>query len=91
MGGGGHSDLMEGGGHLMGGGGHSVLMEGGGHSDLMEAVMQQWLHTAAGQAAAQEAAQLRLAPEEVGQLFHARMLQSLGRMRVEAPPDFSMR
>jgi len=58
------------------------------HSELMEAVMQQWLHTAAGQAAAQEAARLDLGAEEVGQFFHARMLQSLGRLRPDDPPEF---
>ena len=52
------------------------------HSELMEAVMQQWLHTPAGQSAAQEAARLELSSEEVGQFFHARMLQSLGRLRI---------
>ena len=52
------------------------------HSELMEAVMQQWLHTPAGQAAAQEAARLELSTDEVGQFFHARMLQSLGRLRL---------
>jgi len=52
------------------------------HSELMEAVMQQWLHTPAGQSASQEAARLELSTEEVGQFFHARMLQSLGRLRL---------
>ena len=45
--------------------------------------MQQWLHTAAGQAAAQEAARLDLGADEIGQFFHARMLQSLGRLRID--------
>jgi len=53
------------------------------HSELMEAVMQQWLHTTAGQAAAHEAARLDLGADEVGQFFHARMLQSLGRLRAD--------
>ncbi|KAL1525715.1 hypothetical protein AB1Y20_020559 [Prymnesium parvum] len=53
------------------------------HSELMEAVMQQWLQTPAGQAAAQEAARLDLNSDEVGQFFHARMLQSLGRLRID--------
>lgn len=39
------------------------------HSELMEAVMQQWLQTPAGQAAAQEAARLDLNSEEVGQVL----------------------
>ena len=33
------------------------------------------------QAAAQEAARLDLSTDEIGQFFHARMLQSLGRYR----------
>ena len=49
--------------------------------------MQQWLHTAAGQAAAQEAARLDLSADEIGQFFHARMLQSLGRLRSEEPQE----
>ena len=57
------------------------------HSELMEAVMQQWLHTAAGQAAAQEAARLDLGADEIGQFFHARMLQSLGRLRADDGPE----
>jgi len=60
----------------------------------MEAVMQQWLHTPAGQSAAQEAARLELSSEEVGQFFHARMLQSLGRLRLSGasePPLDHMR
>ena len=64
------------------------------HSELMEAVMQQWLHTPAGQSAAQEAARLELSSEEVGQFFHARMLQSLGRLRLSGasePPLDHMR
>jgi len=57
------------------------------HSELMEAVMQQWLQTAAGQGAAQEAARLQLGAEEAGQFFHARMLQSLGRLRLDETRD----
>ena len=57
------------------------------HSELMEAVMQQWLHTPAGQSAAQEAARLELTTEEIGQFFHARMLQSLGRLRLGGAPE----
>ena len=57
------------------------------HSELMEAVMQQWLQTPAGQAAASEAARLGLSTEEVGQFFHARMLQSLGRLRMGGAAD----
>ena len=53
------------------------------HSELMEAVMQQWLHTPAGQEAAQEAARLQLGAEDVGQFFHACMLQSLSRLRID--------
>jgi len=53
------------------------------HSELMEAVMQQWLQTPAGQSAAQEAVRLDLSSEEIGQFFHARMLQSLGRLRID--------
>jgi len=61
------------------------------HTELMEAVMQQWLHTPAGQAAAQEAARLELSSEEVGPFFHARMLQSLGRLRgIGANPEPSI-
>jgi len=60
------------------------------HSELMEAVMQQWLHTPAGQSAAQEAARLELSTEEVGQFFHARMLQSLGRLRLGGAPEPSL-
>ena len=56
-------------------------------SELMEAVMQQWLQTAAGQGAAQEAARLQLGAEEAGQFFHARMLQSLGRLRLDETRD----
>ena len=51
-----------------------------GQPELLEAVMQQWLQTPAGQSAAQEASRLELHSEEVGQFFHARLLQSLGRM-----------
>lgn len=57
-----------------------------GHSELMQALMQQWLHTSAGRDAVQEAAYLRLNPNETGQLFHARMLQTLGRIRLEDAP-----
>jgi len=60
------------------------------HSDLIEAVMQQWLQTPAGQSAAQEAARLGLSTDEVGQFFHARMLQSLGRLRLGAEPQPSL-
>ena len=49
--------------------------------------MQQWLHTPDGQGAAQEAARLELSSEEVGQFFHARMLQSLGRLRLGGAPE----
>jgi len=49
--------------------------------------MQQWLHTPAGQSAAQEAARLELSSDEVGQFFHARMLQSLGRLRIGSAPE----
>ena len=60
------------------------------HSELMEAVMQQWLHTPAGQGAAQEAARMEMSADEVGQFFHARMLQSLGRLRLGSAPEASM-
>jgi UV excision repair protein RAD23 len=56
----------------------------------MQALLEQWLHTPAGHEAAHEATHLRLTPEETGQFFHARMLQSLGRMRMDTPPDLSM-
>ena len=45
--------------------------------------MQQWLQTPAAARAAQEAARLDLNTEEIGQFFHARMLQSLGRLRID--------
>ena len=60
------------------------------HSELMEAVMQQWLQTPAGQSAAQEAARLELSTDEVGQFFHARMLQSLGRLRLGGAQEPSL-
>ena len=60
------------------------------HSELMEAVMQQWLHTPAGQSAANEAARLELSSDEVGQFFHARMLQSLGRLRIGGATEPSL-
>jgi len=60
------------------------------HSELMEAVMQQWLQTPAGQSAAHEAARLELSTDEVGQFFHARMLQSLGRLRLGGAQDPSI-
>ena len=60
------------------------------HSELMEAVMQQWLHAPAGQSAAQEAARLELSTEEVGQFFHARMLQTLGRLRLGGAQEPSL-
>jgi len=50
-------------------------------TELMEAVLQQWLHTPAGTVAAQEASRLELSTDEMGQFFHAQMLQSLGRSR----------
>eukprot|EP00965_Chrysotila_dentata_P073277 2420560-Pleurochrysis_carterae.AAC.1 len=59
------------------------------NSELMEAVMQQWLHTPAGQAAAQDAARMHLGAAEIGQYFHGRMLQSLGRLRLESSSDNS--
>lgn len=68
-------------------------VEGAGaqsHSELMQALMQQWFHTPAGHEATQEATQLRLSPDEAGQFYHARMLQSLGGMRLDTPPDLSM-
>ena len=45
--------------------------------------MQQWLHTAAGQAAAEQASRLDLSADEVAQFYHTRMLQSLGRLRID--------
>lgn len=62
----------------------AVLVSTQVHAELMEAYLQRWVHTPAGQATAQEAARLDLGTDEMGQFFHSRMLQAFGR-RVDSP------
>jgi len=50
---------------------------------MLRTVMQQWLATPSGRAAAREATRLALSPEDAGALYHTRMMQAFARLQLE--------